>query len=368
MKKTILTILLCGVFTLSITGCSNDENNYKEIESEKDRVSGSNYKVYGLDVNVPVQYANRWVINNLKIEFLNGNYTISYCIDDIFTNTNCDISKHIGNGKYTINGDTLRLNITESTTTDVELGITEINNIDTSRICKIVEDNQIIIDCKDSGGFIYFSNSVDDNYYKKSECDIFNGKTYAGNVYISGYYLRNGQWISNPTTLTQEFTFLNGKLEDTYNGIFNDDSCEKINDTTYTIGQRKAKYDATTDAFIITIGTVNGINYGTMEFIEKSVKPELVDYPEISNEWICDEVNCKLNPSTSLKEMKKFAEDNGLNMKIIYEPTNSQIPNGTVNYYCDVEHSTDDFCLITYMTGKKAVKGETFIISVERHP
>lgn len=364
MKKSKFIVMLFILLFL-VTGCKNNES--KKEESKKDRVSGDAYKVYGMEVSVPTEYANRWVINDLKVKFLNGVYTISYCIDDIYTTKTCDISKHSGKGSYTIDGDTLRLKITESTVTDVELDETETKKVNTSRTCKIVEENQIIIDCIDDGGFIYFSSSIDDNYYKEADCAAFNDKTYAGDAYVKGYYLRNGQWVSDPTTFTEKFTFKNGKLEDTYNGIFKDDSCEKINDTTYKIGQRSATYDPTTDTFTITIGTVNGIGYGTMEFVDESTKQEAVDYPEISNSWACIGDNCKFQASTTLSEMKKFASDNGLNMQIIYEWTDPSIPNGTVNGYCDVEHSSSDFCVSVNMDGKIAVKGDTFIISVEKH-
>lgn len=366
MKK-ILGLIICGVLVLGITGCGNNENNDENIGTKKDRVSGSNYKVYGMNVNVPTQYANKWVINDLKVKFLGGNYTISYCIDDIYTTDNCDISKHSGKGTYTIEEDKLLLNITESTVTDVELDETETKKVNTVRTCKIVESDQVIIDCKDDGGFIYFSNRVDDNYYKKSDCDVFNGKTYAGDAYVSGYYLRNGQWISDPTTFTVKFTFKNDKLESTSNGVFKDDSCEKISDTSYKIGQRSAVYDPTTDTFKITIGTVNGIKYGTMDFITENNRLEPVDYPEISGGWLCNGDDCEFQNSVSFEDMKKFADDNGLIMKIIYESTSPQIPNGTVNNYCDETHSSDDFCVVVKKDGKKAMMGDTFIISVERH-
>lgn len=366
MKRSKFIVMLFILLFL-VAGCKNNEDKNKESETKKDRVSGDNYKVYGMEVTVPTEYANRWVINDLKVKFLNGVYTISYCIDDIYTTKACDISKHSGKGSYTIERDTLDLNITESTVTDVELDETETKKINTSRTCKIVEENQIIIDCKDDGGFIYFSSRIDDNYYKEADCVAFNGKTYAGDAYVSGYYLRNGTWVSDPTTFTREFTFVDGKLEDTSNGIFKDDSCEKISDTSYKIGQRTAIYDPTTDTFKITIGTVNGIGYGTMEFVDESTKPEPVDYPEILNNWVCTGDNCKLESSVTLDEMKKFATDNGLTMKIIYEWTDPGTPNGTVLNYCDVDYSSDDFCAAVNMDGKKAVKGDTFIISVEKH-
>ena len=87
MKK-LLNILLCTILVLTITGCSSNSNTNK-----KDKVTGYNYKVPGLSISVPTQYANRWKLTNLKVKFANGIYTIDYCVDDIKTSKGCDISK-----------------------------------------------------------------------------------------------------------------------------------------------------------------------------------------------------------------------------------------------------------------------------------
>lgn len=261
MKK-LLNILLCTILVLTITGCSSNSNTNK-----KDKVTGYNYKVPGLSISVPTQYANRWKLANLKVKFANGIYTIDYCVDDIQTSKGCDISKVSGKGNYTIKEDKLYLNVTESTTTDVQSNQTETNKVNNSRTCKIVEKNQTIIDCSESGGFIYFRDYVDEEYNKKAECSIFNGKTYIGEAHVDGYYLRNGKWVHDPSTFTIKFSFQNGKVDSTTSGAFRDDSCEKLSETSYILGQRSASYNPANDTFTITIGTVNGIKYGTMNFV-----------------------------------------------------------------------------------------------------
>lgn len=368
MKKTILAILLCGCMILGLTGCNKTSEDSSETGTKSDRISGSNYEVYGIEFSVPDQYANRWVINNLNVKFMSGVYSVSYCIDDIYTTTSCDISKHSGKGNYTIAGDNLYLNITESTVTDVVLDETETKNINTKRTCQIIEGEQIIIDCSEDGGWIYFSQYKDDNYLTKADCMEFNGKTYSGDAYVNGYYLRNGTWVSDPTTFTKEFSFENGKLVDTVDGIFENLSCEKINETTYKLGSRTAIYDAENDTFTITINTVNGIDYGTMKFIEKSKKPKAVSYPEISNSYLCDKNDkCTLQTTVTLADMKKFAKDNGLTMKIIYDLWDSNYPNGKVVGYCEPRFAVNGYCHIVKMEGKKATEGDTFYIGVEKH-
>ena len=369
MKQRLLFIF---ILLLLITGCDKAQENMNGNKSivpiKKDRVSGDNYTAHGITVKVPTEYANRYVISDLKISFLNGEYKVNYCIEDIYSSKKCDIEKISAKGSYTIEDDILRLNISESTMYNVVYDKTENNTPNTNRTCKIIENDQIIIDCESSGGWIYFSKYKDEKYLTSSDCEIFNNKTYTGEKYISGFYLRNGTWVSSPDTITKSITFKDGKLADTYGGIFASESCEKESDTKYKIGERSATYNPGTDTLTINIGTRNGISYGTMEFIEKSSKKASVEYPEITSGWECDNNdNCKYKSSTTISELKKFASDNGLTMKIIYQWTNPEIPNGTVLHYCDVKMSSDDGCVIISNEGRKAQEGDTFIIEVEKH-
>ena len=113
----------------------------------------------------------------------------------------------------------------------------------------------------------YMARCYHEEYNKKAECSIFNGKTYIGEAHVDGYYLRNGKWVHDPSTFTIKFSFQNGKVDSTTSGAFRDDSCEKLSETSYILGQRSASYNPANDTFTITIGTVNGIKYGTMNFI-----------------------------------------------------------------------------------------------------
>ena len=266
MKKKLLIIILCLLF---ICGCnnqsSNNSSNTNNNVKNKDRVSG-NYVVYGIKVNVDASEASRTVITNVNAEFNNGVYNISYCIDDMLnTSSDCDNVKLEGTGTYTINEDTLLLHIGENKTTDMQTRKILTNDGGTNRSCKIIDDNQTIIDCSASGGWIYFSSHIDDKYYKKSDCAIFDGKTYIGEAKYSGYYLRNGTWIANPGTAKVSISFAHGELIDYKGNMFQNTGCKKITDTSYKLGVRNATYNADRDSFTVKIGQVDGIDYGTVE-------------------------------------------------------------------------------------------------------
>ena len=365
MKK-YLFIAFIIVFLFALSGCN--ENTQSTDNHPKDKVSGS-YTAYGITANVDAKDKSKTIITNLKIEFKNGKYNASYCLDDYLnTTSNCDMVKQEGTGIYTIQDDILHLNLGTSSIIDMQTNqvITINNNI--NRSCKIIEDEQIIIDCRASGGWIYFSKYIDDKYYKKSECTEFDGKTYEGDADYSGYYLRNGTWISSPGVANIKISFKDGELSDYQGNMFENTGCEKISDTKYKLGTRVATYNKKNDSFLVTIGQVNGINYGTVELIDSTKKRKLIELPDIRVIYVCEtETKCYEKANYSLSDMKKFAKENNIKLKIYYTKDRSCKKNSVLSY-CDIENinkNDDTYCNWTSKPSK-VYEGDTIGIEVSK--
>ncbi len=365
MKK-YLFIYLIIVFLFTLSGCN--ENTQSTDNHLKDKVSGS-YTAYGITGNIDAKVMSKTGITNLKIEFKNGKYSVSYCLDDYLnTTSNCDMVKQEGTGTYTIQDDILHLSLGTSTSTDMQTNQVITVNNNTNRSCKIIEDEQIIIDCRASGGWLYFSKYIDDKYYKKRECTEFDGKTYEGDANYLGYYLRNGTWISSPGVASIKISFKDGELDDYRGNMFKNTGCEKISDTKYKLGIRVATYNKENDSFLVTIGQVDGIDYGTVEFINSTNKRKLIQLPDITVIYVCEsETNCYEKANYSLSDMQKFAKENNIKLKIYYTK-NSSCKKNSVLSYCYIEDnnkSNDTDCIWTSKPSK-VYEGDTIGIEVSK--
>lgn len=366
MKKYLIGLFFVSFFFI---GCSGKKvATHSNNNQSKDKISGS-YTAYGITANVDAKNKSKAVITNLKIEFNNGKYSVSYCIDDsLNTTSNCDMIKQNATGTYTIEGDTLHLNLGKSSTIDLQTNQIVTSDNDTNRICKIIEDNQIIIDCRGSGGWIYFSSHIDDKYYKKNECSEFDGKTYEGEAKYSGYYLRNGTWVDSPGVVNIKISFKNGELTDYQGNMFKNTNCEKINDSNYKIGIREATYNKANDSFFVKIEQVDGINYGTVELINSAKKKKLIQLPDIIVTPVCPtEDKCYFKSNITLNEMKTFAKKNKIKLKIYYT-SDSSYKSNSVTSYCDLENvnkSNDIYCTWT-STPYKVYEGDTIGIEVTK--